>query len=349
MPTLISILSDQLIPNVLFIRRMSNPGDVHVFISTREMEGRNKSAILAQTLGLENEDFRVLQIDPHDPELILQQLHASDLLLSDHQYIVNITGGTKMMSQMVTVFFNAIPQAQVCYWPGNRDPIYQIFPTVKSIPKEGALNIDLKSYLSAYGYSFIGSNVLTQPEARTETIFRQVTKRGGAEKVHSIVEAKSQSYTKPDKQYLLGGWFEEWLYTRMKERMNLKDDDIAYNVKLKSRFAVTITESDSEVDIAYVFQNKLYIWECKVYYSTLKSTGEKIRLAAHKLSSIRQTLGLQSVSHAALLVPLGNSPNRKASTGDLCHRLQIRHIWSLEDMRDPDSFLDAALSDDKEV
>jgi len=340
MPTIVSILSDQLIPNVLFIQKMSMPSDNHVFITTGKMEDQFKSSILANALGLEHILFRVLEIDPHNPALILQQLQAATWQVRDHTYIVNITGGTKMMSQMVTVFFKGFQNAQVCYWPGNHDPIYQLFPEITHIPKSGTPQLNLETYLAAYGYTFSGSSILSQPVQRAEGLFQQVILNHGAEYVPEIVAAKNQMYSKPDKQFLLGGWFEEWLYYQLKTYLKLNNDKIAFNVKLKSRFATTNSESDNEIDIAFVFQNRLFIWECKVYYGSTKSLGSNIRNSAYKLASIRHTLGLQAVSFAAILTPFGRSPHRQNGVSDLCRLLQIKRIWSLEGLKDKDRFLD---------
>lgn len=340
MPTIVSILSDQLIPNVLFIHKMSKPGDYHVFLTTDEMEGRHKSVILAGALGLSDGQFKVLCIDPHNPSLIIEKLKSASWLHPGQSYIVNITGGTKMMSQMVAAFFNSFPDAQVCYWPGSNDPIYQLFPTMATIPKEGAPELSLYEYLSSYGYSFSASTTLSQPTDRSEKLFQQVVHKHGAEFVHEIVAAKSQQYTKSDRQYLLGGWFEEWMYHQLKTILGLKNDQIAFNVKLKSRFATTNFESDNELDIAYIFNHKLYIWECKVYYGSNKSLGSNIRSSAYKLASIRQSLGLQAVSFAAILTPFGLSPQRRSGVSDLCRLLQIKHIWSLEGLKNRQDFVD---------
>jgi hypothetical protein len=151
------------------------------------------------------------------------------------------------------------------------------------------------------------------------------------------VNAKSQAYTKHDKQYLLGIWFEEWLYDYLKRILQLQDNQIAFNLKLKNNQSVRRTESDNEMDVAFVYNNKLYVWECKVFYSS-QINGKKISDPVYKISSVCQSLGLQAVSLVIIAAKFGDSAARKDFIKDLTKIMRIERVFALEDMISLDNF-----------
>ena len=72
--TIVSILSDQLIPNVLFIKQFGLEDCQHVFLTTKLMAGRHKSSILADALGLAENQYKKVEIDANSPGKILKKL-----------------------------------------------------------------------------------------------------------------------------------------------------------------------------------------------------------------------------------------------------------------------------------
>lgn len=337
MHIIISILSDQLIPNVLFIKQMAGPQDYHIFLTTERMERDQKSAILADTLELGQDRYVIISIDPNRPDIILELLKRAKWPKAE-KFIVNITGGTKMMSQAVFMFFSKKENTEIYYWPIGTNVMEQLHPEIKEITIENPVQLDLKTYFRAHGYDYTFSPTPHNPKEKTENLFKKVIAAGSAEKVPEIVQAKREEYLRPDKQYYLGGWFEEWLYDFLKSKLHLKAHQIGLNLKLKSRKSVRKTESDNEIDIAFVYNNRLFIWECKVYY-TRSGTGKKIAEAVYKISSLRNTLGLQATSLVALMVPFGTNAARKNYLKDLSQIMQVKKVFSLEDMRDKESFL----------
>jgi len=69
---------------------------------------------------------------------------------------MNITGDTKIMSQIVSTFFEEIKNTRIFYWPETNDRIQQLFPIIEnlSLPKNTTLN--LKEYFSSHGFTFEG-------------------------------------------------------------------------------------------------------------------------------------------------------------------------------------------------
>lgn len=311
--------------------------DEHIFLSTTKMEENSKSAILASTLGLATEKFQVLIIDPNSPALILNTL-KSFAWKNDVAYIVNITGGNKLMSQMTYLHFAGKPKCNIYYWPIDTNSLEQLYPEIEQIVLADPYQLDLSTYIGAHGYSYTCQLQISNPYSKADALFQNVIKCGTAEKVPEISMAKEDGYNKPDKPYFLGGWFEEWLYAFIKKSLKLPDSQIAFNLKLKSSQSVRNTESDNEIDVAFVYKNKLYIWECKVFYSN-RVRGPKIAEAVYKISSVSQSLGLQSTSLVAILSPFGFDQRRTDFLEDITKIMRVEKVFSLEEMGDNKLFI----------
>lgn len=336
MAILVSILSDQLIPNVLFIKQMAAETDNHIFLSTKEMEHNNKSTILAETLGFTEEKYKVVIIDSNNPSLILSALKNYEWPL-DIEYVVNITGGNKMMSQMAYLYFSENANSRIYYWPIGANSLEQLHPVIKEISIIHPYQLDLVTYFAAHGYSFSCENRLSYPINKANALFHKVIKAGSADQVTEIRQAKEIEYNKADKMYYLGGWFEEWLFSYLRDTLKLSESQISYNLKLKNRHSVSSAGNNNEIDVAFVYSNRLFLWECKVYYSS-QIYGKKIGEAIYKISSVSQSLGLQATSLVAILSPFGNSSMRKDFINDITKIMRIKKVFSLEDMANIGNF-----------
>lgn len=342
MNIVVSLLSDQLTPNLLFIRQMDLQNDFHVFLTTKSMELKNKAEILANTLGLNTEDYKKIIIEPESPLAIFQELQNHDWE-TDARYIVNITGGTKIMSQMAFSFFQRFDRAEMYYKPLRGAYLEQLHPELKRVNYEESYQLSLKDYLLAHGYSFILNNELSSKISRAEALYKQVVNKKDSAKVTEIKNAQEESYYRLDKPYLTGGWFEEWLYYTIKTSLHLRDDQISHSLKLKSIYSEKNTDSDNEIDVAFVYNNNLYIIECKVF--TYRQTeGKKINDTIYKISSIRSSMGLKATALVAILSDFGKSEERKKSIDYLCQMTGVKRVFSLEDMQDKDKFI-ATLKD----
>lgn len=258
------------------------------------------------------------------------------------QYIVNITGGNKMMSQTAFLFFSQKflykEQTEIFYWPIGEKVMEQLHPEIREVQINTPYQLDLKTYIRAHGFSYTCQNKPSFPFSKADALFDSVVQNKSADFVPEIVKAKAEDYTRPDKGYLLGGWFEEWLYYFLKTALHLDNQQIAFNLKLKNRQSVRKSESDNEIDVAFVYDNKLFIWECKVYYRK-NASGGKIAEAIYKISSVSQSLGLQATSLVAIMTPFGNSKLRQDFLKDISGLMRVKKVFSLEDMGDKKRFL----------
>lgn len=341
MKIIISILSDQLIPNVLFIKQMNLGADKHIFISTDEMEKKekNKSQTLAKTLNQNQGDYKTVIIDQNNPQKILNQLNKEIKPNSNAEYVVNITGGTKMMSQMTHKYFAQFENAKIYYWPIGEGYVEQVYPEFKSINfPEKKVNLDLKTYFMAYGYGITYSKSIETKFKESQSLMNQVLGHEDSGHVINISKAANPNYKKPDKNYFTGGWFEEWLYHTLKTELSLSNDYIGFNVKIKSENSKKLSESDNEIDVAFMYNNSLHIVECKVY-SQNQINGKRITDAIYKVSSIRQSLGLRATALVAILSAFGSDSQRKININDTKRLAGVREVFSMEDFKNKEKFI----------
>ena len=104
---LVSILSDHLIPNYLFIKEMRGQFNELLFIDTPYVEERQIAAHLEQALGKEENSVPRVVVESDCYQEGLQTLEKANLS-QDVYYMVNLTGGTKIMSLMVFDFFRKL-------------------------------------------------------------------------------------------------------------------------------------------------------------------------------------------------------------------------------------------------
>ncbi|MFN4286617.1 MAG: Card1-like endonuclease domain-containing protein [Lacibacter sp.] len=331
MRTIICLLSEQPIPNLLFIRHMYKPGDSFLFLSTDEMEKRFKSKALLEALGFHNRPdvaVKVETIPPYAPAAIYAKLQSLLAGKAGLHLIVNITGGTKIMSQVAFQFFTTLPQSEIYYWPDSNDRLLRLYPDLADMPLPSLPLINLEDYLRAHGYSY---TYLPMQRSRNdaEYYWNKVLKAGDVRQVPELEKARNNNYTHADKPYLTGGWFEEWLHYRLQEHYRLADDQIGLSVQLHDVHGSRPEVPSRELDVVYVHNHSLYIWEAKVY--TMNAIKNAVIIKdLFKLSAIRNTLGLKAQAHFAVAAKIYNNEQRSTTLKELARTLNLQRIWDLD-------------------
>ena len=128
------------------------------------------------------------------------------------------------------------------------------------------------------------------------------------------------------------------MYELLKRELKLCEDQIAFNLKLKSKFSNRTSDSDNEIDVAFVYENTLYIMECKVF-TQRQLNSKKITDAIYKISSIRQSMGLKATAAVAILSPFGKSVERTKSVQSLMEMARVKAVFSLENMEVKEEFI----------
>jgi hypothetical protein len=330
MPTLISIISDQPIPNLIFIKQMELPDMKYIMLSTEDMERNKISSNIALAANLPEGSLVIHKIPHADPIAILRKMESLNWDKKE-KYIINITGGTKIMSQMVYQFFTNNKFNVEIYYTPISEPFWTIlYPKLNTVSIDSQYQLTLYEYFLAHGYSYTYIDGFSFPIDDANKLMALTIKQNGSENVDQIKKAKSEAYYSDDKVYLTGEWFEDWCFNIIKESLNLHDSQISKGIQIKSHLSDKIATNDNEIDVAFVYDNKLYLIECKVFN---KIDNKKIGDVIYKSASIRQTLGLQAISLIFLCSNLGRNNFRKSMIKDKCRLMKIKRIFTLEDLK----------------
>ncbi len=343
---LVSLVSEQAIPTVLFIKEylLDNPGKYELlFLSTDKMESNNATDNINNALSLSCKNAissTVVKVIPHDNfDKISRILENEILLTKDRTYIVNLTGGTKIMSIAVFKYFSAIDSkstVEMYYLSIGKNNYTQLFP--KAVNRNLTFRLSVKEYLVSYGIKFSSNSsfVGTYDDSKyfAEHIrnnyfdiisklvefqnVQYIRKQFRKKKVIDIRSPKVSEYLEKESidpdlfeklleelnfnaemllrsqlRYITGGWFEEFIYYKIKEKQNIPDDSILINVEYEGKEDSHL--ANNELDIVYVnSRNGLVIVECK----TAISDKEKIMTnTLYKMAALRDDFGLQARSY----------------------------------------------------
>lgn len=330
MPHLVCIISDQAVPNLHFIKQFQQPDSFYLFVTTQEMEEKNVTRNLMESLRLDFKKCRKVLIDANDALLIQQKLEK-EKFSKDEEYLINITGGNKLMSQMVYQHFQKY-QASMFYAPIGSSSYQQLLPDVRQIPKNPAIAISLSEYLEAYGFAIESSLDYYEGIPKPEVLMKKLLEEGHPSRVPVIARASKHEYKDPDKNYLMGTWFELYCYKVFKEAFDLDESQIACNVGIRRKDSTSPYEHDNEFDLMFIFQNDLHVMECKVYPAeNLKS--DKVSGPMFKLASLTKNFGLKCKKYLAILGEITQDPQARTQLENLQVNLGIEKILEIEDFK----------------
>ena len=284
---LVSILSKHTLPNYLFIREIEGKYDELLFITTPEVDKDNRGFQLQTALGKDNGDVVYVTVDGNDYRKALDDLRNWEIRKGD-KYIVNLTGGTKMMSLAVHDFFLHF-DTHFYYVPIGKNQYYNL-STGMWLPL--LYRASLKEYFALYGMKYTCNNTLTYSAEQTSALFEKVRYKQ-FKLPRKLMHANDEGVwkTPEDKRYYGGGWFEEYTYSRIKRQYGLRDEDIALSLKIY-RNKVQAT-NDNELDVTFIRDNALYVIECKVTMIGFNTTvPHTIETYLYKLAAISKDYGL---------------------------------------------------------
>ena len=286
--TIVSILSDHLLPNFLFIKEMEGQYSDLLFVSTPQMEAQEKAMHLEVALGRKKGSVRRIVVANDNYKEILDTLRAEQL--SDSvEYIVNITGGTKTMSLAVHEYFCKF-KASFIYVPIGKNSYYD-FSTDQTHSLD--YRVSLNEYFTLYGLAYDYDNGLICGAQKPFKLFNE-QKMSNFYLTEELRNAQKASLPEL-RRYLGGEWFEEYTYLRIKRDFKLRDEDIAKSVKI---CRLSSTSNDNELDVVFVKDNALYVIECKVsmtgYGKEPKSVVDEY---LYKLAAISKDFGLRVNSY----------------------------------------------------
>ncbi|GAA4829451.1 Card1-like endonuclease domain-containing protein [Algivirga pacifica] len=313
MRILVSLVSAQTIPNVEFILQMKGKVDKYLFISTASMErDGNREWIMKAADISENQLLPTIVVNPVSFEDIEQKL--SEQIDENHEYLVNITGGTKVMSLRVDHFFRDL-QSSIFYLPGNGTYL-QIHPGkgVKTFDLNVSLSVD--QYLQSYGFDVESKstplldfeyaqhfyNQYIEHQERYRTVLTELQrcrskKNTTINKIQGLANfleevnftpSNEGKLTKYEVRYLTGDWFEEYVYYRLLKEVGISEDYLGLGYQIKK------ADVPNEFDILFVHNNRLYAIECKTSIFTEVDGRQKsfIGEVLYKSDSLQKGFGL---------------------------------------------------------
>lgn len=147
---IVSILSNHSVPNFLFIKEMEGQYDRHLFVTSPEIGQLGRKGQLIKALGITQQDVTIISVDGNDYLSAIATLTDKWQEDEDNNYIVNLTGGTKMMSLAVHDFFKN-KRAEFYYVPLGKNEYYNLGTGEKTPLK---YRVNLREYFSLYGIRF---------------------------------------------------------------------------------------------------------------------------------------------------------------------------------------------------
>ena len=271
----------------------------------------------------------------------------------DHFFVNLTGGTKMMSVGVFAFFSQADVKAGIYYIPVGQQVFWQIYPAAEAKMKPLTATIDLSTYLTSYGVERGdggASQALTFSNAYTQKLFSFFLERKAryTEKkasfrdfVYRLRKHYNNNRSKPiniqsidqldgflsaidfkEKEtgwlspqeaiYLTGGWFEEWAYYAIKERLGLEEDAIWRNARLKGT-AGQKELTDHEFDVLFMFQNTLYVVECKLGLSNNhREVKKRLVDELFRLRTLNRALGIHvPTTLLTLSDQLSNKSGRK--------------------------------------
>ncbi|MGC8771102.1 MAG: Card1-like endonuclease domain-containing protein [Brevinematia bacterium] len=333
---LVSLISDQTIPNVLFIKEFFNKVNKFLFITTDEMESKAVLPNIIKVCNINENKYEKIIIPEYEIDKIKELLNLTCNSL-DEFYIVNLTGGTKIMSIGVYEFFKE-RKSEIFYLPIGKNEYKKIFPfPVENNSLKTRLNVE--DYMLSYGIEIKKYAKTTTKDYESNKRFLNEIFFNYNREIKFLVEFQNrkeiknlseinldkhkaeltdnlnnldnlikqlnfnyQNLKKSELKYITGGWFEEYIYQTIKESGNIKDETILLNP------VISRNNIQNEFDIAICYENRLDIIECK---TSLKYQDKNLlNDTIYKQSALRKEFGL-TVNTIIVTLDEINDENRK--------------------------------------
>ncbi len=264
---LISLVSDQTIPNVQLIKELKSEVDDYIFISTIAMERKGCRKWIENATEIKCLEAKI--VEQFSFEDIVNKFNEIDLS-SYSRVIVNLTGGTKIMTLAAHDFFKE-EGAEILYITGFGNEYIKVFPGKKKLLFSFETKITIPDYLKAYGFEYKVSEPSGIEFSYTQKLFDLYCKGAFSahndallmlraartkgikakdwnkfESVHELISAieftpqKENSLTDIEVKYLTGDWLEEFIGISIKNELGLSSEELMIGTVIKKH----LPESD---------------------------------------------------------------------------------------------------------
>lgn len=306
---LVSLISEQTIPNILFIKEKERLGeniDYYIFLTTEKMETFNKFQHIIQAANIPEDKCEKILVVEDDIQNIESELNKkfSDISDSD-KIIVNITGGTKIMSLASYKYFIE-KKADIYYLTLGKNIYKRIYQSRKENYIDLKYRINLDDYLKSQGIEIVNKKT---PFASYEQTYDFFDNYKSGKIPNDFIETMRLSRDKTPPQndsiknelkklkldnlpinknlakYISGEWFEEFVYNLIRKYENISDEFIGLGYKIKKQ------KADNELDVLFTFNNNIYIIECKTAMEKSKDK-DVLEETIYKSNTLKKELGL---------------------------------------------------------
>jgi hypothetical protein len=295
------------------------------------MEKQNKTELNLKSANIPSRKTQTIIVQPNNFKEIEEVLHSLDFNDKD-EFLVNITGGTKPMSIVSMTYFSLFDNVKIFYIPIGEGSYRQVYPRIEQPQTEFSKQITLKEYFYANGLELQAQeSIISRNIKLAQTILDKfITYNGDISNIDKVRKAHEMTNS-VDKSYYSGGWFEELIFHKIKQRFNLNQNQIAFNVKLLNH------NSKNEYDAVFVNNDSIYIVECKAYYGK-SGLRAKIEKDLYKLGALDDNFGLKANAIYITTADIkGNSILEYKSLIERANSLGVK-LFQLSDLRN-DYFL----------
>jgi hypothetical protein len=230
------------------------------------MNEKGMTSRICKALNIDLQNIKITIVSGDDFPNTLQILENENFNSSD-KYLINLTGGTKIMSLGVFQhFFNY--DSEFFYVPIATNKVENV-RSGESIPLKYRMN--LTEYLSLYGLHI------------------EVNKPG-----NRVYDSKGERFEK----FVLN-------CIKTSKKLSIEDMQIAQGVKIYRNYDEKV--NDNEVDVMWIDENKLFVGECKVSLwkpkeidsdkRPINNPPEYLDEIMYKLAAISKDFGLQVNSY----------------------------------------------------
>jgi len=321
---LISLVSEQVIPNILFIKEFRTDIDKFLFISTNFMEKKKKVFSIKQSLQLKNEQCKTIVVDGDSIDDIIEKMGKEDF--ENVEIIINATGGTKIMFHSIYSYFSKLKSCKIYYLPLGKSNFQELYPNNKNVieveqelnlqeyfvahncfirPKQEDIDFDidiikkLKNFmLSDNNPKFIAKFFNEVGIIIGEKTILEIYNQAGIKKNIPDFTVVSkfckqigvEKITEQFRNLIIYQWLEYYTYLMVKKELLLEDDQIMMGLEFSSN---ENSSEKNELDVAFIYKNKLHIIECK---TGLKGNDNKSKIPeiVYKLQAIRSNFGINA-------------------------------------------------------
>lgn len=333
---LVSIIGGQTLPNILPIKEYAGLINQHIFISTSKVS--KELSWIKTVCEIGKDDFFNLEIDEDDIGQIVANLSTLSVIFTqEDEFYINLTGGTKIMALGTFQFFSqSLFKVKMFYLNMGSNVLRQVYPPIDTSLRDEPLlyRINVADFLGSYGASITNSynifkmtkskeytTLFFEKEWSKETIIHTVRKERNSiifDRIDATYRRELRAFlskidfplmfedriTKEEIQYLTGGWWEEYCFYFVKDKLGIQEPFIAKGL--------INDKTNNELDIAFVKDNVLHVLECK---TTIKEKND-FEDYVYKLAAIKDNRNGFGISVKAYLFAILIERDKRTNTID---------------------------------